>query len=138
MPLSEETNAMKSPTPTEAKQIAEVASTSQKQNTAHIPKAVTVVLSEDTLVIALHDALTPTETNQAKSAGGAVQVQEFHRQLFAGSSEALRQEIKRITSRPVGSSMLSRSARWCRFFARTGHTDGKLLVPTSVARAVRK
>lgn len=33
----------------------------------------------------------------AKSPSGAAKVQEFHRQLFASSSQPLRDEIKRIT-----------------------------------------
>lgn len=92
---------MTPPTSTVAQQIAEAVSAFQQQSTGHAPKVVTVVLSEDTLVITLHDALTPAEKAVAKSADGAAQVQEFHRQLFASSSEALRQEIKRITGRQV-------------------------------------
>jgi uncharacterized protein YbcI len=86
---------------TVAQQIADAVSAFQKQSTGHTPKAVTVVLSEDTLVITLHDALTPAEKALAKSADGAAEMQQFHRQLFAASSESLRQEIKRITGRPV-------------------------------------
>ena len=59
------------------------------------------VLSEDTLVITLHDALTPAEKVLAKTEEGAIQMQEFQRQLFATSSESLRQEINRITGREV-------------------------------------
>src|SRR5438093_58369 len=84
-----------------ARQIADLVSAFQKENAGHTPKAVTAVLSEDTLVITLHDALTPAEQAMAKSASGAAQVQEFHRQLFATSSESLRQEIQRITGRQV-------------------------------------
>jgi uncharacterized protein YbcI len=62
---------------------------------------VTVVLSDDTLVITLHGALSPAETALTQSAEGVAQVREFHRQLFATSSESLRQDIKRITGRPV-------------------------------------
>jgi uncharacterized protein YbcI len=58
-------------------------------------------LSEDTLVITLHDALTPAEKSLAKSPAGAAQVQEFHRQLFLSSAQPLRDEIKRITGRDV-------------------------------------
>ena len=54
----------------------------QTERTGHAPAAVTVVLSEDTLVITLHDALTPAEKALAQSPDGAAQVQEFHRQLF--------------------------------------------------------
>ena len=61
------------------------------------PRAVTVVMSEDTLVVTLHGALSPAEKALARTPEGAAQVQEFHRQLFASDSDALRQEIKRIT-----------------------------------------
>lgn len=81
--------------------IGEAVSIFQKQTTGHAPKAVTVVLSEDTLVITLHEALTPAEKALAQSPTGAAQVQEFHRQLFATSSDALRLEIERITGRQV-------------------------------------
>jgi uncharacterized protein YbcI len=80
-----------------AQQVAQVASDFQQQRTGHAPKAVTVVLSENTLMITLHGALSPAEQALAKSPAGAAQVQEFHRQLFADSCEPLRQEIKRIT-----------------------------------------
>ena len=86
---------------TVAQQIAEMASALQQQRTGHAPRAVTVVLGEDTLVVTLHDALTPAEKTLAQSATGAAQVQEFHRQLFSNSSESMRQEIKRITGREV-------------------------------------
>jgi uncharacterized protein YbcI len=58
---------------------------------------VTVVLSEDTLVITLHGALSAAEKAMARNPAGAAQLQEFHRQLFTSSSESLREEIKRIT-----------------------------------------
>ena len=82
---------------TMAQQVARTVSAFQKQLTGHAPKAVTVVLSEGTLVITLHGALTPAEQDMARNPAGAAQVQEFHRQLFANSSDGLRQEIKRIT-----------------------------------------
>ena len=84
-----------------AQQIAHVAIAYQTERTGHAPASVTVVLSEDTLVITLHDALTPAEKALALSAAGAAQVQEFHRQLFLSSAESLREEIKRITGRDV-------------------------------------
>jgi uncharacterized protein YbcI len=77
--------------------VAEAASRFQEKRTGHAPRAVTVVLGEDTLVITLHGALSPAETALSKSPEGAAQVQQYHRQLFANDSEALRQEIKRIT-----------------------------------------
>ena len=84
-----------------AQQVAEAAHAFQQQRTGHAPKAVTVVLSADTLVVTLHGALSPAEQALAKSPEGAAKVQEFHRQLFANSCEPLRQEIKRITGADV-------------------------------------
>jgi uncharacterized protein YbcI len=82
---------------TMAEQVSQAARDFQEQRTGHVPKAVTVVLSGETLVITLHEALTPAERGMAKSPGGAAKVQEFHRQLFANSADSLRHEIKRIT-----------------------------------------
>jgi uncharacterized protein YbcI len=65
--------------------------------TGQVPESATVVLSENTLVVTLHGALSPAEKALAKTPAGAAQVQEFHRQLFTSSSESLRREIKRIT-----------------------------------------
>jgi uncharacterized protein YbcI len=84
-----------------AKQVAQVAIAYQKERTGHAPASVTVVLSEETLVITLHDALTPAEKALALNKEGAAQVQEFHRQLFHNSADSLRKEIKRITGREV-------------------------------------
>src|SRR5258708_36415710 len=93
---------MKEVKPTMAKQIAQAAIAFEQRRTGnHVPKSVTVVLSEGTLVITLHEALSPAERVLAKSPAGAAQVQEFHRQLFANSSDSLRQEIKRITGMEV-------------------------------------
>ena len=85
-----------------AQQIAQAAIAFEQRRTGnHMPRSVTVVLSEATLVITLHEALSPAEKALATSPAGAAQVQEFHRQLFASSSDALRQEIKTITGRDV-------------------------------------
>jgi uncharacterized protein YbcI len=92
---------MAMPELTMAQQVAEAASRFQEQRTGHAPRAVTVVLSEGTLVVTLHGALSPAEKDLAKTPAGAAQVQEFHRQLFASDSDALRQEIKRITGMHV-------------------------------------
>jgi uncharacterized protein YbcI len=83
--------------PSVAQQIAQAAIAFQHQRTGHEPKSVAVVLSGDTLLITLHGALSPAEKALAQSPEGAAQVQEFHRQLFTTSADALRQEIKRIT-----------------------------------------
>jgi uncharacterized protein YbcI len=88
------TNELKS---TAAQQIAVAAVAFHQKRTGHAPKSVTVVLGADTLVVTLHEALSPAEKSLAKSRDGAAQVQKFHRELFTSSSEPLRQEIKRIT-----------------------------------------
>jgi uncharacterized protein YbcI len=80
-----------------AQQVAQAVMAFQLRMTGHAPKSVTVVLSQDTLVIALHEALSPAERDMARSPAGAAKVQEFHRQLFANSYQPLREEIQRIT-----------------------------------------
>ncbi len=80
-----------------AQQVALAASEYQRQRTGHAPQSVTVVLSGDTLMVTLHGALSPAEKALSKTAEGAARVQEFHRQLFAESSEPFRQQIKNIT-----------------------------------------
>ena len=82
---------------TMAQQVADAVTLLQTQRTGHTPKAITVVLSHDTLVVTLHDALTPAEKVLSRTEEGAAKVQEFHRQLFHGSVAELREEIKRIT-----------------------------------------
>ena len=93
---------MKKLDPTMAQQVAQAVSAFQQRQTGYAPKAVTVVLSEDTLVVTLHEALWPAERALARTPEGAVQVQEFHRQLFKDSSGLLRQELQRITGVAVG------------------------------------
>lgn len=84
-----------------AQQLARIVSAHQKHSTGHSPKGVSVVLSDDTLVITMHEALTIAERALALSAEGAAKVQEYHRQLFASSNATLWREIRRITGRKV-------------------------------------
>lgn len=61
---------------TMAQQIARAAIAFEQRRTgSHVPKSVTVVLSEGTLVITLHEALSPAErlSPLAKSPAGAAQ-----------------------------------------------------------------
>lgn len=83
--------------PSVAQQIAQAASAFEQRRTGHAPQSVAVILSENTLVITLHGALTPAEKALAKNPAGASQLREFHRQLFSDSAQSLREEIKRIT-----------------------------------------
>jgi len=64
------------------------------------------MLDGNTLVITLNGALTPAEQALAASPEGAAKVQEFHRQLFASSSQELLAEIRRITGIPVREAAL--------------------------------
>ena len=93
---------MKNLDPTMAEQVAQAISVFQERRTGYPPKAVTVVLSDDTLVVTLHEALSPAEKAMASTPEGAAQVQEFHRELFKNSVDLLREEIKRITGIAVG------------------------------------
>jgi uncharacterized protein YbcI len=92
-----ETNPTGQPDLTMAQQIAQAAAVFEQQRTGLVPKSVTVVQSDGTLVITLQAALSPAEKALAQTPAGATQVQDFHRQLFANASDALRLEIKRIT-----------------------------------------
>ena len=85
------------PNPTMAEQIAQVALASQHARTGHAAKAVSVVLTENTLVITLHGALSEAERVAARDPADAARVREFHRELFASSSDDLRREVERIT-----------------------------------------
>ncbi len=82
---------------TPARQIAEAALAFEKRRTGHPPRSVTVVLSEDTVVITLRGALSEAEMALSRSPAATAQLRDFHRQLFAASSESLQQEIHRIT-----------------------------------------
>jgi uncharacterized protein YbcI len=82
---------------TMAQQVAKAARDFQQKQTGHAPKAISVVLNGETLVITLHDALSPAEKALVQTPEGAAQVREFHRQLFNSSLSTLRDEIKRIT-----------------------------------------
>jgi uncharacterized protein YbcI len=84
-----------------SQQLARMAGEHQQKRTGLAPTAVTVILSEDTLVVTLRGALTPAEKGLARTPQGAAQVQEFHRQLFTTSADSMRQEIKNITGRKV-------------------------------------
>lgn len=87
----------KKPDQTMAQQVAEAVRAFQYKQTGHPPRTVTVVLSDDTLVVTLYEALSPAEVTLSQTPEGAEQVQQYHRQLFASSAAELRGEIRRIT-----------------------------------------
>jgi uncharacterized protein YbcI len=82
-------------------ELARIALSMQAERTGHTPKAVTVVASEETVVLTLHEALTPAERILAKTDTGAAKVEQYHRALFAVSCDELRKEIARLTGRKV-------------------------------------
>ncbi len=84
-----------------SKELAEIALSMQTERTGHTPKAVTVVASDETVVITLHDALTPAEKILARTEAGAAKVEQYHRALFAVSCEELRKQIQRLSKRKV-------------------------------------
>jgi uncharacterized protein YbcI len=69
----------------------------ERQTTGWQPGSVTVVLSENTIVITLHETFSPAETAMARSRDGAARLREFHRQLFTTASGPLQDDISRIT-----------------------------------------
>jgi len=84
-----------------SKELADIALAMQSERTGHTPKAVTVVASDETVVVTLHEALTPAEKILVRTEAGASQVEEYHRALFAVSCNELRREIQRLTGRRV-------------------------------------
>ena len=84
-----------------SKELAQIALSMQSERTGHTPKAVTVVASEETVVLTLHEALTPAEKILARTDSGAAKVEQYHRALFAVSCDELRKEIQRLTGRKV-------------------------------------
>ncbi|HKQ47955.1 MAG TPA: Na-translocating system protein MpsC family protein [Phycisphaerae bacterium] len=84
-----------------ARQIAEAIGNFELRTGSYLPKSITVVMSDSTLVITLHGALSPVEQTLAQSASGADRLQEFHQALFANAPGSLRQEIKKITGMEV-------------------------------------
>lgn len=87
---------------TMAQQVARAISILQEERTGLAPKAVSVVLSDGTLVATLYGALSPAEKALANTPDGIARVQQFHRELFASSVDLLRDEIERITGVGVG------------------------------------
>lgn len=87
-----------------ARELAEIALSMQASRTGHAPTAVTVVASDETVVVTMHEALTPAEKILARSERGASQVEDYHRALFAVSCEEMRKEIQRLTGRKVRES----------------------------------
>jgi uncharacterized protein YbcI len=93
------------PYPGMAQQIAHAARVFEQEVTGHGPKSVTVVLSDDALVITLHGALSEAEKALAQDPDGVAQLREFHQQLFASAADSLRREIERITGVKVREAM---------------------------------
>jgi uncharacterized protein YbcI len=94
-------NEMEEPKASMAQQIAQAARRFERERTGHAPTSVTVVLSDDALVITLRGVLSEAEKALAKHPNGAAKVQEFHAQLFATAADTLRREIERITGAKV-------------------------------------
>jgi uncharacterized protein YbcI len=84
-----------------AQEIAQAAIAFERRRTGRPPSKVTVVLTNDTLVITLHGVLSPAQKALAKNSKAAAQVEELHQQLFTNSSDELLAEIRRITGQEV-------------------------------------
>jgi len=84
-----------------SEELARIALAMQAERTGHTPKAVTVVASEETVVLTLHEASTPAEKILARTESGAAKVEQYHRALFAVSCDELLKETQRLTGRKV-------------------------------------
>ena len=62
-----------------------------------VPRSVTVVAMPDRLVVTVHEAFTPLERRLVGDAGGCCRVDDFHRDVFESSSEALLDHVRRST-----------------------------------------
>jgi uncharacterized protein YbcI len=82
--------------------IAKSAGELEFKRTGMMPERVTATQNDGTLVITLYGALSPAERSLAKTAAGALQVKEFHRELFTSNAAELREAIKLITGVEVG------------------------------------
>ncbi len=119
--------------PSIAEQIGHAASAFEQIRTGHVPKSVTVVLNDDTLVVTLRGVLTRAERVLANTEEGAAWVREYHRRLLMSSSSSLLDEIKRITGVParIGNRGSNRTdvRSWCRrarVRARNGDTAERM------------
>ena len=65
-----------------SKELADIALAMQSERTGHTPKAVTVVASDETVVVTLQEALTPAEKILVRTEAGASKVEDYHRALF--------------------------------------------------------
>jgi len=89
---------------TAAQRIAHAAVAFEKKRTGRAPRAVTVVMSGETLVVTLHGVMSPAERALAATAAGAAELQEFRQGLFNTGGAAFLQEIKEITGVEVRES----------------------------------
>jgi len=79
-----------------AEEIARAAIAFQRACTGRTPESASVLLGEKTLVVTLHEALSPAEKELSRTSEGAARVQEYHRQLFHDSSAALHDKFRKI------------------------------------------
>lgn len=84
-----------------AQQLAEAASMMEQERTGRLPRSVTVVLSDEMLVVTLVESMTPAERALARTPAGAAKVHAVHKQLFTNRADPLRLEINRLSGRLV-------------------------------------
>ena len=120
---------MKKLDPTMAQQVAQAVSAFQQRQTGYAPKAVTVVLSEDTVVVTLHEALSPAEKALARTPRGPLRYRSSTdnssrtpptccgRRSNALPGSRWARQPRKLRQQPAPSCMHSRAARWCRCFS---------------------
>lgn len=80
-----------------ARQVAQAAGTFENMLLHRVPKSVSVVASEEWMVVHLQEEFDSVERRLATAGDGRQRVEEFHRFLFESSLESLRSHVRRAT-----------------------------------------
>jgi uncharacterized protein YbcI len=80
-----------------ARQVAQATGTFENMLLHRVPKSVSVVASEEWMVVHLHEDFDAVERRMATAGDGRQRVEEFHRFLFESSLESLRSHVRRAT-----------------------------------------
>lgn len=80
-----------------ARQVAQATGTFENMLLHRVPRVVSVVTSEEWMVIHLHEDFDAVERRLAAATDGRQRVEEFHRFLFENSLPSLRSHVRRAT-----------------------------------------
>ncbi|MFM8635571.1 MAG: Na-translocating system protein MpsC family protein [Planctomycetia bacterium] len=69
------------------------------------PTSVSVVAHDEWMVVNVHESLSPLERRLARDEAGRTRVQEYHRELFESTLDALRDHVRQATGVTLQSGM---------------------------------